>query len=58
MANLDPLRYCFHCDHAKPREQFRFLPGVENRRVVCAECYDEIVLEIETKMPELAVLKD
>ena len=45
MANLNPLRYCFHGIHAMPRAQFRFLPGINNTRAVCAECYAKLVAD-------------
>ena len=44
MVNLNPLRYCFHGQHSKPRATFRMVPGAKNRREVCAECYDRITL--------------
>jgi len=43
MVNLDPLKYCFHGQHSKPRSTFRTLPGLKTRREVCAECYEKIM---------------
>ena len=43
MANLDPLKYCFHGRHARPRALFRTLPGARIKRAVCAECYARIM---------------
>jgi hypothetical protein len=51
MPNLNPLRYCFHGGHAMPRAQFRFLPGINNMRAVCAECYAKIVTDPPQKAP-------
>ena len=45
MANLDPLKYCFQGQHSKPRATFRILPGLNERRAVCAECYEKILAE-------------
>jgi len=45
MANLDPLKYCFHGQHAKPRATFRILPGPKGERAVCAECYEKILAD-------------
>ena len=45
MANLNPLRYCFHGQHSKPRAGFRFLPGLKAKRAVCAECYEKIMAD-------------
>lgn len=43
MANLNPLKFCFHGRHSKPRAGFRTLPGLKNPRQVCAECFDRII---------------
>ena len=43
MANLNPLKYCFHGQHSKPRNMFRTLPGVKTKREVCAECFEKIM---------------
>jgi hypothetical protein len=51
MANLSPLKYCFHGQHSMPRATFRILPGVANSRAVCAECYDKIMLGRKKKKP-------
>jgi hypothetical protein len=42
-ANRLPLKFCMHGQHAKPRSQFRVLPGGERRREVCADCYEKIM---------------
>jgi len=34
-----------------PRAQFRFFPGINNTRAVCAECYAKIVAEPSQKVP-------
>jgi len=44
-----PLKYCYHGQHAKPRDKFRTLPGGERRREVCAECYEKIMAERKLK---------
>jgi hypothetical protein len=49
MANLNPLKYCFHGQHSKPRATFRTLPGVKNKRQVCAECYEKIMADRKRK---------
>ncbi len=43
MSTHVPLKFCMHGQHAKPRSQFRVLPGGERRREVCAECYAKIM---------------
>jgi len=45
MANLNPLKYCFHGQHAKLRTTFRTLPGTHTKRQVCSECYDKIMAD-------------
>jgi len=45
MAKLDPLKYCFHGQHAKPRATFRILPGPKGERALCAECYEKILAD-------------
>lgn len=49
MANLNPLKYCFHGQHSRPRATFRTLPGVRNKRAVCAECYEKIMADRKQK---------
>ena len=49
MGNLDPLKYCFHGQHSKPRAGFRTLPGVKMTREVCAVCYEKIMAERRQK---------
>jgi len=49
MVNLDPLRYCFHGQHSKPRATFRILPGPKSNRAVCAECYAKIMTDLAQK---------
>ena len=49
MANLNPQKYCFHGQHSKLRSAFRILPGVNQTRMVCAECYDKIMAETKPK---------
>jgi hypothetical protein len=41
MTNLNPLKYCFHGQHSRPRATFRTLLG-KTKRQVCAECYAKI----------------
>jgi hypothetical protein len=45
MANLNPLKYCFHGQHSRPRATFRTLPGIKHKREVCAQCYEKIMTE-------------
>lgn len=45
MGNLNPLKYCFHGQHSRPRAGFRTLPGVKRTREVCAECYEKIMAD-------------
>ena len=47
--NLNPLKYCFHGQHSRPRATFRTLPGVRNKREVCAECYEKIMADRRQK---------
>jgi hypothetical protein len=49
MANLNPLKYCFHGQHSRPRATFRTLPGVKNKREVCAECFEKIMADRKLK---------
>ena len=49
MANLNPLKYCFHGQHSRPRATFRTLPGVKNKREVCAECFEKIMADRKQK---------
>ena len=42
MGNLNPLKYCFYGKHSKPRATFRMLPGVENTREMCGDCYETL----------------
>jgi hypothetical protein len=43
MPSHSPLKFCMHGQHAKPRSEFRVLPGGERRREVCSECYAKIM---------------
>jgi hypothetical protein len=54
MANLSPLKYCFHGQHSRPRATFRTLPGVKNKREVCAECFEKIMADRRQKKTALA----
>lgn len=45
MPNLNPLKYCYHGQHSRPRATFRALPGGPRKREVCAECYEKIMAE-------------
>jgi len=49
MPDLNPLKYCYHGQHSKPRDEFRTLPGAKNKRQVCAECYKKIMADREKK---------
>jgi hypothetical protein len=49
MTNLNPLKFCFHGQHSRPRASFRALPGTKNPRQVCAECYEKIMSERKLK---------
>jgi hypothetical protein len=49
MTNLNPLKYCYHGQHAKPRAQFRSIPGGAMPRMVCAECYEKIMSDRKSK---------
>ena len=49
MANLNPQKFCFHGQHSKLRKTFRTLPGVNQTRAVCAECYEKIMAERKLK---------
>lgn len=43
MSNLNPLKFCFHCQRSRARATFRALPGGKIKREVCAECYEKIM---------------
>jgi len=49
MGNLNPQKYCFYGQHSKLRANFRILPGVNQTRVVCAECYEKIMTDRKEK---------
>src|SRR4026209_1284047 len=49
MANLNPLKYCFHGQHSRPRATFSTLPGVKNKREVCAEGFEKIMADRKQK---------
>lgn len=49
VPNLNPLRFCYHGQHARPRNKFRALPGGDRRREVCEECYEKIMSERRLK---------
>jgi hypothetical protein len=49
MTNLNPLKYCYHGQHSKPRSSFRTLPGGNRKREVCAECYEKIMADRRLK---------
>lgn len=49
LPNLNPLKYCFHGQHSKPRSSFRTLPGVKQTREVCAQCYEKIMADRKQK---------
>ena len=49
VVNLNPLKYCFHGQHSRPRATFRTLPGVKNKREVCAECFEKIMADRKAK---------
>jgi len=49
VANLNPQKFCFHGQHAKPRATFRILPGAKLTRAVCAECYEKIMVDLKQK---------
>ena len=48
LTNLNPLKYCFHGQHSRPRATFRTLPG-KTKRQVCAECYEKIKADRKQK---------
>jgi hypothetical protein len=49
MALSNPLRFCYHGQHYRPREQFKALPGGTHRREVCADCYARIMADRKLK---------
>lgn len=49
MSNLNPMKFCFHGQHARLRATFRTVPGVNQTRSVCAECYEKIVAGVNQK---------
>ncbi|MGA8049296.1 MAG: hypothetical protein WCA09_03855 [Burkholderiales bacterium] len=53
MPDTGPLKYCYHGQHSKPRSSFRTLPGLKNKRGVCAECYAKIMADRKSKKQRL-----
>ena len=49
MALSNPLRFCYHGQHYRPREQFKALPGGTHRREVCSDCYARIMADRKLK---------
>ena len=45
----NPLRFCYHGQHYRPRDQFKALPGGTHRREVCADCYARIMADRKLK---------
>jgi hypothetical protein len=41
--NLDPQKFCTHCQRPRPRKTFRRPPGAGNNRMCCEECYEKII---------------
>ena len=56
MGNLNPLKYCFRGKHSKPRATFRILPGAENTREMCADCYEKLRAAMERNKGKGTVL--
>lgn len=49
MSVSTPLKFCYHGQHYRPREQFKALPGGTHRREVCADCYAKIMADRKEK---------
>jgi hypothetical protein len=49
MSVSTPLKFCYHGQHYRPREQFKALPGGTHRREVCADCYAKIMADRKQK---------
>ena len=47
--NSPVLKYCYHGQHSKPKESFKVLPGLKNKRAVCADCYEKILADRRKK---------
>ena len=49
MSVSTPLKFCYHGQHYRPRDQFKALPGGTHRREVCADCYAKIMADRKQK---------
>ena len=49
MTLSNPLRFCYHGQHYRPRDQFKALPGGTHRREVCSDCYARIMADRKLK---------
>ena len=47
------LKFCYHGQHYRPREQFKSLPGTTHRREVCADCYAKIMADRKLKRKKM-----
>jgi hypothetical protein len=54
MTVSTPLKFCYHGQHYRPREQFKALPGGTHRREVCADCYAKIMADRKQKRKGVA----
>jgi len=54
MSVSTPLKFCYHGQHYRPREQFKALPGGTHRREVCADCYAKIMADRKQKRKGVA----
>ena len=49
VGTSSPLKFCYHGQHYRPRDQFKPLPGTTHRREVCADCYAKIMADRKQK---------
>jgi hypothetical protein len=56
MSMSTPLKFCYHGQHYRPREQFKSLPGSTHRREVCADCYAKIMADRKQKRKKMGSL--
>ncbi|HSN39415.1 MAG TPA: hypothetical protein VLT92_04415 [Burkholderiales bacterium] len=48
MTTSEPLKYCYHGQHSRPKAGFRRLPGL-TKREVCEQCYKTIIADRKKK---------
>ena len=57
MSVSTPLKFCYHGQHYRPREQFKALPGGTHRREVCSDCYAKIMADRKQKRKKAGITR-